>query len=121
TPALGLVRRPLPFVGPVVLPAPPGTGFGWPARARVTDGAVTEYPAPTVEGVRRASPADAVAIHGLLDGYARQGLLLPRTLEQVEESIADFLVAENEAGLIACGALRFHSAQLAEVAALAVV
>ena len=120
TPPLAVLRRPLPFAGPVVLASPLSPGFGWPSRASATEGEVETYPAPADGLLRRARCSDAGAVHDLLDGYARQGVLLPRTLAQVEGSIDDFLIAADAHGLAACGALRVHSASLAEVAALAV-
>lgn len=78
-----------------------------------------EAPAAAVL-LRRARTADAPAIHALLDGYARQNLLLPRTLEQVANRIYEFTVAVDAHGIVGCGALRLYTPELAELVALGV-
>lgn len=72
-------------------------GFGWANRVEVTGGAVSDYPPPIDATLRRASHEDAMAVHGLLDHYARAGVLLPRTLGQIDAAIGDFLVAAGPA------------------------
>jgi amino-acid N-acetyltransferase len=69
---------------------------------------------------RKARPADAAAIHALIAGYAEQGLLLPRTPENVREHIPHFLVLEEDARVIGCVALEPYGPDLAEVRSLAV-
>lgn len=78
-----------------------------------------DAPAPAVL-LRRARPSDAAALHALLDGYAREGLLLPRTREQIAGRIGEFTVAVDTHGLAGCGALRLYTPRLAELVALAV-
>ncbi len=70
--------------------------------------------------LRRARSADVPLLHELLDGYARQGLLLPRTPEQIARRIREFTVAVDAHGIAGCGALRLYTRGLAEVVALAV-
>ena len=97
--------------------------FGWIDRVHATLGRVCDYPDPADASLRRAGLADVWSIHALLDGYARDGMLLPRTIEQIQAVVKDFVVAPSEtpsSGIAACGALRFHSPALAEVASLAV-
>lgn len=83
------------------------------------DEAVLATIAPAVR-LRPARLADVPAILELLDGFARRGLLLPRTPDQVYRNIREFVVAEDVEGVVACGALRLYSAELAEIGALAV-
>jgi amino-acid N-acetyltransferase len=74
--------------------------------------------------IRRARPAEAPAIHALITGYAGQGLLLPRTPEQVRAGIRDFLVALDAGRVMGCAALEFYGPRrggLAEIRSLAVV
>ena len=70
--------------------------------------------------VRRAVPADVAAMVELLDGYAAQGLVLPRSADQVARHFREFVVAEDARGIVGCSALRVYSAELGEVCALAV-
>lgn len=70
--------------------------------------------------LRRAEPADAEAIHELLERYVVMGVMLPRTLGQIYRSIRDFVVADEAGVVVGCGALKIYSERLAEVGALAV-
>ncbi|HEX7091496.1 MAG TPA: GNAT family N-acetyltransferase [Longimicrobiales bacterium] len=70
--------------------------------------------------VRRAQPADLPAMMELLDRYAREGALLPRSPEQVRRQLRDFVVAVDGTGVVGCAGLRLYSAALGEVIALAV-
>lgn len=90
----------------------------WLAQRTVS---VLEFqePRPAVR-LRRAEPVDAPAIHALLAQYVADGVMLPRTLEQIYRSIRDFVIAEEDGRLVGCGALRIYHAGLAEVGALAV-
>lgn len=78
-----------------------------------------ELPATPVL-LRRARSADVPVLHELLDGYARQGLLLPRTPEQIAGRIREFTVAVDAHGVAGCAALRLYAPGLAELVALAV-
>ncbi|MEO5509380.1 MAG: GNAT family N-acetyltransferase [Longimicrobiales bacterium] len=70
--------------------------------------------------MRRALPKDAGGIHALTEQFVGDGLLLPRTLEQVNRTIRDYVIAIEGGRVVACGALRIYSSQTAEVGALAV-
>ncbi|HET9012948.1 MAG TPA: GNAT family N-acetyltransferase [Gemmatimonadaceae bacterium] len=71
--------------------------------------------------VRRARPADAVAISELNNTSANEGQMLKRTPETIALAIDDYVVVQNAAGaLLACGALKEYSPSVAEVAAIAV-
>ncbi len=71
--------------------------------------------------VRRAVRADAPQILGLVAQYAAQGLMLPRTLEQIASRIDNYVVATDASGrIIACAALEEYSPSLAEVSSVAV-
>lgn len=69
---------------------------------------------------RRARPADAAAIHALIAHYAEQGILLPRTEENVREHIALFLVLEEKGQIAGCVSLETYASDLAELRSLAV-
>lgn len=70
--------------------------------------------------VRRSRLGDAAAIHALIAHYAAQGILLPRTEENVHEHIELFLVLEEKGKIAGCVALENYGAELAEVRSLAV-
>ena len=71
--------------------------------------------------VRRAVRGDAGAILELVSQYAAQGLMLPRTLEQIATRIDNYVVVTGAAGrVIACAALEEYSPSLAEVSSVAV-
>lgn len=81
---------------------------------------------PARISARRAHPGDVAAIHALIAHYAEQGLLLPRSEEEVREHFSRFLVLEEkavdgtEAHVVGCVALEVYGPQLAEVRSLAV-
>ena len=85
------------------------------ARPRIAEAAP-----PAVVLLRRARLADVPVLYELLDAYARQGLLLPRTAEQIAHRIREFTVAVDAHGVAGCGALRLYTPELGEVVALAV-
>jgi amino-acid N-acetyltransferase len=71
--------------------------------------------------VRRGVRGDAGAILELVEQYAAQGLMLPRTFEQVAGRIDNYVVATDAAGhIVACAALEEYSPSLAEVSSVAV-
>jgi amino-acid N-acetyltransferase len=71
--------------------------------------------------VRRAVRADAGQILELVSEYAAQGLMLPRTLDQVSSRIDNYVVATDQSGhVVACAALEEYSPSLAEVSSVAV-
>ena len=71
--------------------------------------------------VRRASRADAEQIAELVAPYSAEGLMLPRTAEQIAACIDNYVVATDRAGhVLACAALEEYSPSLAEVSCVAV-
>jgi amino-acid N-acetyltransferase len=62
---------------------------------------------------------EAAAIHALIESYARERLLLPRTMEQIYEGLREFHVAVKDGRVTGCCALRLWG-ELAEVRSLAV-
>jgi N-acetylglutamate synthase-like GNAT family acetyltransferase len=72
--------------------------------------------------LRPARRADADAIVRLVNGYAAEGIMLPRSLDSVVHALDDFVVAVDRRGkLLGCGALKEYSPSLAEVSSLATV
>lgn len=70
--------------------------------------------------VREALPSDVEEMHALLDGFAREGLLLPRAVEEVYRNFREFVVAEHDGRIAGCAGLRLYSPQLGEIVGLAV-
>jgi len=70
--------------------------------------------------VRPARRGDIDAIHELVSSYAGEGLMLPRTREQVAMNIDNYVVAVSGARVVACAALDEYSPSLAEVSSVAV-
>jgi amino-acid N-acetyltransferase len=72
--------------------------------------------------IRKATQEDVRFIHKILADYGKQGILLPRSLNSVYESLRDFVVAEDEAGRsVGCCALKISWENLVEVRSLAVL
>jgi amino-acid N-acetyltransferase len=71
--------------------------------------------------LRRATAADVSDIVELVNEYAAEDIMLPRTEAQVALALDDYVVATDAHGrLLACGALREYSPSLAELVSLAV-
>ena len=70
--------------------------------------------------VQRAAVADVRAIHELVNGFARRGEMLPRTLAEIYEGLRDFSVVRDGHDVVACGALHVMWEDLAEIRSLAV-
>lgn len=71
--------------------------------------------------VRPARAADVAGIAALVNGFAAESSMLPRTPEAIAVDVESFVVAVTQHGrLTACGSLREYSPSLAEVASVAV-
>lgn len=70
--------------------------------------------------VRYARLADAPAISAITAEYARQGIMLERSGENIIENIRNFFVAEYNGEVIGCCAIAFYTPKLAEIRSLAV-
>ena len=99
---------PEPVAARAVAPAPTQ-----PARvvASLTSGASFQ---------RRARAADVDAIHGLNERFARRGILLSRTPEEIGEQIGTFRVSELDGEVVGIAALRDYGDGLGELRSLAV-
>jgi amino-acid N-acetyltransferase len=70
---------------------------------------------------RRAREADIAGISALINGYADERIMLPKSIEAIALAIDDFIVATDRHGrLLGCAALREYAPSLAEVASVAV-
>lgn len=71
--------------------------------------------------VRKAQMRDIPNVIHLINSYAANGMMLPRTEFEMSENIRDFSVAYDGSVLIGCGALHFYTPTSAEVRSLAVL
>ncbi len=70
---------------------------------------------------RKAKMADVPHIQALVNGYAEDGLMLPRPLSMIYENLRDIVVVEAEGRILGTGALHLVWDDLAELRAMAVV
>jgi amino-acid N-acetyltransferase len=63
---------------------------------------------------------DIPSLLTMINSYASQGVMLPRTDFELAESIRDFSVAEDGGVVLGCAALHFYTPTAAEVRSLAV-
>jgi amino-acid N-acetyltransferase len=71
-------------------------------------------------GVRKALLSDVKPLLALINDYASQGIMLPRTEFELAENIRDFTVAVRNGELVGCGALHFYGLRTGEIRSLAV-
>ena len=71
--------------------------------------------------IRPAVEADVEGILTIVNAYAAQNLMLPRTAEQIRAALKDFLVAEHEGRVVGCGSNVPLNAELTELRSLAVL
>jgi amino-acid N-acetyltransferase len=69
---------------------------------------------------RKATLRDIPALLELINGYAAQGIMLPRTEFEMSENIRDFTVVYAGSQLLGCGALHFYTPVSGEIRSLAV-
>ncbi len=78
---------------------------------------ITNYP---ISHIRAAREHDVIEIAALINHYAALGQMLPRKEESVYQNIGEFIVAEANYKVIACGALHRWDDESAEVRSLSV-
>ena len=69
---------------------------------------------------RKARFDDIESIYGLVNIYAAQGEMLPRSRNTLYENLRDMVVAEEEGRVIGVGALHIMWDRLAEVRMMAI-
>ena len=70
--------------------------------------------------IRKANLRDVPALLKMINAYADSRLLLPRTLADLSENIAEFTVAEEDGKVLGCGALKLYGDDIAEIRSLCV-
>lgn len=70
--------------------------------------------------VEKAKIADVPRIHKLVNYFAAQGQMLPRSLSEIYENLRDFFVVRDGDEIVACVALHICWHDLVEIKSLAV-
>lgn len=70
--------------------------------------------------IRKANIKDIKEIQTLINAFAKQDLMLPRSLNELYENIRDFWVIEESKKILGCAALHISWDDLAEIKSLAV-
>jgi amino-acid N-acetyltransferase len=70
--------------------------------------------------IRKAKIKDIKQIQGLINCFARQDIMLPRSLNELYENIRDFWVVQENNKVVGCCALHISWDDLAEIKSLAV-
>ena len=71
--------------------------------------------------IRKAKLNDVPDIHRLINHYAEERIMLPRTLTDLYENVWEFtVVTEEESKLAGCGALKLYNQEVAEIRSLCV-
>jgi amino-acid N-acetyltransferase len=70
--------------------------------------------------IRKATMRDIPALLQLINSYAADGIMLPRTEFEMSENIRDFTVAYSGSEFLGCGALHFYTPTSGEIRSLAV-
>ena len=85
------------------------------------DGIATLLTVAAFDDIRPARTEDISGILQLIQPLAEQGLLLPRPRDRLEDRLSDFTVLMRDGMVIACAALRHHTAEhMMELECLAV-
>jgi amino-acid N-acetyltransferase len=94
-----------------------------PARLQQVKSPVGTPAATTGALLRKARVSDVGSVHQIINHYANQQLMLPKTHLQLYENLRDFTVAMDpiqETLVLGCGALHIYWENIAEIRALAV-
>jgi len=70
--------------------------------------------------IRKARIEDIKQIQEIINAFAKQDLMLPRSLNELYENLRDFWVAEDKKKVVGCAALHISWDTLAEVKSVAV-
>lgn len=69
---------------------------------------------------RKADIADVEHIHKLINGFAAEDLMLPRSLGEIYENVRDYSVCAEDGAITGCAALHIYWKDLAEIRSVAV-
>ena len=71
--------------------------------------------------IRQASLDDVPTIAALVDRFARSGEILPRRIEDIYQTVREWMVAKEDGQIIGCASLVVLWADMAEIRSLVVV
>ena len=77
-------------------------------------------PHPLSPNIRPARVSDVPQMGTLINGYAAEGLMLPKTEAQLYNNVRDFVVAESDGLIVGCAGLKVTWHDLSEIISLAV-
>ncbi|OAB33990.1 N-acetyltransferase [Paenibacillus glacialis] len=70
---------------------------------------------------RRAVPEDVEHLFTMIEGYAKRGIMLPRSVKVLEQQLDQFVVAEILGEVIGCGSLCRLGNDLVEIRSLGIL
>jgi amino-acid N-acetyltransferase len=70
--------------------------------------------------IRKAELRDVPELFALINRFASQRVMLPRTLDDLRVNVWGFTVAEDAGRVVGCGALKLYNRELAEIRSLCV-
>lgn len=70
--------------------------------------------------IRKATEADIPRLSAFISQFVETGELLPRTLDELNELMPNFFVADQAGVIVGCATLEIYSRKLAEIRSLAV-
>lgn len=70
--------------------------------------------------IRKAKINDIKQIHAMINDFAEQDLMLPRSINELYDNLRDFWVHEEDKKILGCAALHVSWQELAEIKSLAV-
>jgi len=70
--------------------------------------------------IRKAHVKDVPAMHRIISGFAKKNRMLPRSYNELYESLPAFFVAEETGRVVGCCSLQISWSDLAEIKALAI-
>lgn len=70
--------------------------------------------------IRKAKIEDIKQVQALINAFAKQDLMLPRSLNELYEHLRDYWVAEENGKIVGCSALHISWDDLVEIKSLAV-
>jgi amino-acid N-acetyltransferase len=69
---------------------------------------------------RKAASEDLNALAEIIEGYAEQGIMLPRSKETLRAILDTFVIAETDGRLVGCGSLTRLGKDLVEIRSLGI-
>lgn len=77
-------------------------------------------PVSDTVSIRKATSDDLASIEAFIEQFVENGILLPRTFQELKNLLGNFFIAELNGDLVGCAALDIYNRKLAEIRSLAV-